>query len=189
MIKVSAGLYMHIGTKFTVNKLNGSDSTRSNLLILPNYASTIFALAILLRIARIEWINARYFAYVPLHLRTMCNIATTLYIAAYVLNSVWIALMSGTRLACMILGPMVNDAAFIEMPNRVSKHGEAAIENSSLVIAASFFIVTLRSIRTMFQCSTSDGIPARKVERTNDDVPVQKAMIPVAHKTRRKRRT
>lgn len=174
VMKISIGICMHIGAKFTVNKLYScsSGSSSSDLLVLPNFSSTIFALAVLLQLGKIEWFNAKYFGYVPLHLRTLCNIGMTLLVAAYTPNTIWIAVISCVKFASVTLATMVDnvDGGTYNMHLRSIKrwmHSDEMVRCLSLSVASVFFIRTLHSMRTMFQRSMSDGTAILNSKKPN----------------------
>jgi hypothetical protein len=106
VVKIVLGLCIHVGNRFTVHELNASSSKGSaqNLLILPNFPSSIFTFAVLLYMARIEWINENYFHRIPFCLRLACNIGITLSLTKYLLNTVWITMLTWVKYIFLSFG-------------------------------------------------------------------------------------
>lgn len=99
--QIVLAIYMHV-RKFTVNKLY----VRGELLILPTFPSTVFALGILLCAARVEWLNHKQFTFIPIHLLTAVNTGILILIG-YCVNAMWITLTSLLRIVLMESSVMI----------------------------------------------------------------------------------
>lgn len=161
VIKVMLGICIHIGNRFTVHELYGSSSNNSgsahNLLILPNFPSTIFTFAVLLYVARIEWINENYFRWIPHGLRMICNIGIALALTEYLLKTLWIIVITLVKYVFTLLEWMIANLMDDQQQLGLIKcwsQGNESTTCFSWCTAAIFLIFALDHLRKSWNCST-----------------------------------